>query len=573
MKSISIYRSTPIVFLACCAGIPAYAAITVTHPAAAVTWTEVADTGVLSLPQTAAPGNVWIGGTRYTGFDAPVTDQYNSHVAFKASLSGPATPSDDEGVWSTATATLPVPTLVLREGDPTGGGFGQTFGFGTKLSVENLQMAFLARTTCLANTSHASGKGKAVILDGAVSVGGTQQNLAESPNVFWRDLRPPVINEFLNAGHVGLWAKRPPATGPSGIAHFSFVFNSNNPATFYPGLGWPSAAGFAAGWHVNQPPRIGSPSINYFADMAVFCRDALPPNPRHIDLVDEFGVHQLVVRQGTLASNNNPSTSSYAPAAARFGVFHTRLMANTSPAFIPSSPLVAWQMASMIGGGIGSSLWYQKWGVNSCVAFVGQVDPHTSLAFTSFYALHAAPNPDTSLVDSHFLFFGAELAGTHHAIYRCQINGVALTSFDLIATDAPSAFPGFTPVSDTFGATVSIVQLDKFFSLNAGAGVLFKAITSAPSPNENVLVTAEPLTLGHGRQVRAQSGAGATAFPTVSFGSSVFADDFQLATPEQGVWSRGQAFGGGGITGNTSHIAAKIVFTSGGTQQGIVIGN
>ncbi len=567
-KNTTSRGSAPLWFFACCA-ISSHAAITgILGPSSPSTWTPVADTGASSIPQTAAPGNVPIPGTLFTAFDAPVTDQYNPHVAFKARLSAPATAANNEGVWSTGNATLP--TLVLREGASTGAGL-ETFGFATNLTVRNLQMGFNARTICLANTSHASGNGKAIILDGAVGVGATQQHLAESPSTTLQDLRPPVINEFLNAGHVGFWAKRTPATGPSGIAHRSTAFNSNDPATAYPGRTWTSAAGFAAGWHVNQPPRIGSPSINYYADMAVFCRDAAGLNPRHIDLVNEFGIHQLVAKQGALANSSYLPTSSYAPPTARFGVFHTRLLANTQEAFLPSSPLVAWQMASMTGLGAGTtpSLWFQKWGVNTCVAYVGQNDTHTGLLFSSFYALHAVPNPDTSLVDSHFVFFGAELAGTNHAIYRCLINGVALTSMDLIATDAP----GFTQVNCWVGGPQNIVLLDKFFSVNAGAGVLFKARTAVAFPNANVLVTAEAGTFGHSRQVRAQSGGGgAPLINTVSFGP-VVADDFKLAIPEQGVWSRGQAFGGGGLTGSGAHIAAKIVFTSGGPQQGIVIGN
>ena len=262
-------------------------------------------------------------------------------------------------------------------------------------------------------------------------------------------------------------------------------------------------------------------------------------------------------------------TAPYAPAAARFGVFHTRLMANTHDAFGASSPLVAWQMANMTaGGGTTPSLWFQKAGINTCVAYVGQVDTNTGLPFTSFYALHAAPNPDTALVDSHFVFFGAELAGTNQGIYRCLINGTALTSMDLIATDAA----GFTQVNCFVGGPQNIVLLDKFFSVNAGAGVLFKARTSQPFPNANVLVTAEAGSSGHFRQVRAQSGAGAPSINTVSFGP-VVVNDFKLAIPEQGVWSRGQAFGGGGITASPPRIAAKILFTSGGPRQGIVIGN
>ena len=136
-----------------------------------------------------------------------MTDQYNPHVAFKARLSAPATALNNEGVWSTGNAVpLTLPTLVLREGDPTGSGF-ENFGFAGVLKVQNLQMAFNARTTCLANTSHVSGNGKAVILDGAVGLGATQQLLAESPGATVQDLRPPVINEFLNAGHIGFWAK------------------------------------------------------------------------------------------------------------------------------------------------------------------------------------------------------------------------------------------------------------------------------------------------------------------------------------------------------------------------------
>jgi hypothetical protein len=517
-------------------------------PSPFTTWTPVVDNGPSTIPHGPGPSSPAPLPHLFRNFDAPVMDQYSLNVAFKARLRliGTVTPANDEGVWSTGNFTSP-DSLVLREGDPTGGGSGLTFGFGTSLQIQNLQMAQLGRTICQANTSHSSGTGKTIILDGAFGVGAVQQNLMESPTAVWKDMRPPVINQFLNAGHVDMWAQRPSTPPTSGVAHRSFAFNSNNPASFYAGLGWPFASGFAAGWHVTQPPRIGSPSIDYYANTAVFCRDTAGPSPRHIDLVDEFGVHALVARQNNLGLNANPTTSSYAPAAATFGVFHTRLMSNCGPAFGTSFPMVAWQMSNMLtGGGATASLWCQQGPVNNCLAFVTQTDPHTIESFTAFHALHAVPNPDSSKINSHYVFFGADLTGGFYGIYRCEIHGGIVTNFDLLATNKP----GITPVNNPIGGICNIVSYSKFFSVNSRGTVFFRAKTTAPAASDVSLITAEPGTSNHSLVVRAQKGQ---TFTSASY-TGLVSTEFQLAAPEQGTWSRGQAISNRGV-------AIKVILT------------
>ena len=526
-------------------------------PVPFTTWIPVVDNGVATIPHGPGPLLPTPLPHLFRNFDAPVMDQYSQNVAFKARLrtgGSPVTAANDEGVWSTGNFTMP--SQVLREGDPTGSGSGERLGFGNNLQIQNLQMAQLGRTICQANTSHPSTTGKTIILDGAFGAGAVQQNLMETPSTVWKDLRPPVINQFLNAGHVDMWAQRPSAPIASGVVHNSFAFNSNNPASFYPGLGWPSAVGFAAGWHVNQPARIGSPSIDYYANTAVFCRNAAGPSPRHIDLVDEFGVHTLIARENNPALNANPTTTLYAPASATFGPFHTRLMANCGPAFGASFPMVGWQMLNLLtGGGSTPSLWCRQGSVNNCLAFVGQTDPHTIETFMSFHALHVVPNPDATKVNSHYVFFGADLSSGFSGIYRSEVHGGVVTNFDLIATDKP----GITPVINFLGGGGNIVSYSKFFSVNSLGTVFFRAKTTAAAANDVSLITAEAGTTNHRLIVRAQKGQ---ALTSASYASSV-ATEFQLAAPEQGTWSRGQAISNRGA-------AIKVILTP-ATRQAIFV--
>ena len=124
------------------------AAVTGNLPASPfTTWIPVADNSNATVPHGPGPAVPVPLPHLFRAFDAPVMDQYSVNVAFKARLrngGSPVTMANDEGVWSTGNFTMP--SQVLREGDLTGSGSGQTFGFANSLQIRNLQMAQLCWT-------------------------------------------------------------------------------------------------------------------------------------------------------------------------------------------------------------------------------------------------------------------------------------------------------------------------------------------------------------------------------------------------------------------------------------------
>lgn len=572
MKPCSLRRRCTALVLTFAAANSAYAVFPTPSLAPLVpVWTPITDTGAVPLD----PAGLAIPGAgNFASFQAPVMDQYDPVCAFTGifrSASPLVTLDNDQGVWSTGNKYITgggftTATQVLREGDPIppgpSGSSGNTFGFMGGLDVQALQMAYLGRTICSTNTS-APGDLPYTRVTMIAGAGQPYENLAESPTPFARELGLPVAGEFLNAGHIGNWMKS--GIGFGGVRHYSFDYNLNTWHSSDARLAWDWASGPLAsgGLHANQPQRVGSPSIDYYGEQAVYCRDAAPaPKPYHIDLVDTFGVHHPIMREATSAFNQNPATAAFAPPlpTTRYGIVHTKLMANNSSTFstgtVTGHPIVAWQMATMAAP-VRSvpSLWCQYGPHTYCIAYVGQTDPNTGKTFKSFQALHVALN---STLGGQYVIFGATLSTNNYGIYRCEIVPGWGGTIDLIATDEP----GFNGLNCFVPATPArpMKTLDRFFSTNDKGDVAFKARMGAPvlAANQYVLVTAN--TPNHVLQMRAQSGILASTPTTSSLGGGK-ADDFQLATPDQGTWSRGQAYNGSG------YLAVKIII--GGTGQAI----
>ena len=305
----------------------------------------------------------------------------------------------------------------------------------------------------------------------------------------------------------------------------------------------------------NQPPRIASPSISNGGAVAAYARDFNPPSNNHIQLRSATGglVGGAIVRELTPALTAVPG---FVSAAARFGTIHNRLMAN-SDSIVAGSELVTWQMQTMRDplAIAKTSLWCKHNNTYSCLAYQTQPAPDLPAGNTisSFYALHAVP--DSASPGDHWIFWGAMIMpGSKVAIYRTHVSTTAGLP-DLIA----SSVTGTCPVNLISGSTHNISAIDRYFSVNIQGTVLFKATCStAPAAQRQILVTADVVS-GHSRKVRAQTGVSTAGVPVG--GAFPTASNFQLATPEQGSCSRGQAIG-------SQWLAAKVLY-SGGTGQGV----
>ena len=507
------------------------AALTGTRTPAFVAWTQVADTATPALDSAGLSL-----GINYAGFDPPVISQWSTSIAFKGRLAAPAIPGDDEGVWRTQ-GTFGTPWLALREGDPYPGSGTRTFGFSGSLDVRNLQCGANDWLACATNTSVAGGK---------VGIGYnlTLHNLGESPTAAWSDLRPPVITNmgspFATDGQIGMWRRETPGSARSGVAYFKAPLPSSPPSFSH----W--ATGFGGGWKINQPPRVGSPSISDGGFVAAYAHDFGTPQA-HIHLIDPFGIPSaVIVRQGDPTLTAIPG---FIPAGSKFGIIHNQLMAN-SDAITSGLELVAWQMQTMASPVVNkTSLWCKQGTFRHCLAFQGQSAPDLPPAnlITSFYELQAVP--DYTTADTHWVFWGANLTGGKAAIYRTRVGLGFASPPDLIATDVPfTAWVGLIS-----GGLHAITTLDKFFSVNVHGALLFSASCStAPAGQRRILVTATVLD-NHDRQVRAQSGISV-------LGGGRIARFFDLAKPEQGQCGRGQAVG-------TQWFTARITFGIG--QEGI----
>ncbi len=564
MKShTKIRRSTATILLAFAAASTVHAVVTPAVPPVLLNWKTIADTCTTALGPCPAASPIG----RFNNFAPPVMPQYDGPLcAFKAwvqpgnNTAGLViTPANDEGVWSNgpdwaAGSFTGILTNVVREGDPVPSSL-NTFGFANALSVQNLQMSAGGVTICENNTSVPAGK--VGVMDNCCL-----QNLGESPSSSLMDIRPPVIDLF-NA-NIGMWKRK--VGGLSGVEHGALP-GYIMPPCIPPANNWRS--GFAATWATNQIPRVGSPSISESGWIALYGRDMIFPvaSRNHIRVVDTVGTPTIIIRQNQVS----PPVPVISPAGSRFGIIHTQLMANTDYRNTSgiTSNLVAWQMDTMTAPGpttIGlDSLWCKQGGIYNCLSYVSQpaVDiPGRTIA--SFYALHAIANPFGT--NSSWVVWGAQLnpvpGPVRVAIYGCLVTGGVMGPVNLIATDVPAITPVLTPLS----GPQNITTIARFFSVNARGDVLFKATCAgAPPARRQVLVTAGAAA-GHPLSVRAQSSMGLLS----SGCGPVIINNFQLTTPDQGVYSRGQALNGLGM------IAAKILYTTTVTPftggQGVYIG-
>lgn len=541
-KNQIIRRTLPLVLVIATTPV-VHAAVTPTVPPVAISWVNIADTHAATLARDPLGASI-IPNVNFLKFDPPVVSQYTQGLAFKGWLTAPATPANDEGVWSTApqlssSGTPHIATLVLRKGDPVfGSTIGATFGAVT-LNVENLQCASNDWTVCMTNTTPVGGK---------VAIGFnnlTFTNLAESSTAAWSDIRPPVITNFQTNGSIASWRKT--TTPQSGVRRFIYTLpNTPSFALWDTGLG--------GTYRNNQPPRIASPSISDGGAVAAYARDFNLPSNNHIQLRSPTGgLGGAIVRELTPALTVVPG---FITATANFGTIHNRLMAN-SDSIVAGSELVTWQMATMRNPLVinRTSLWCKHNNTYSCLAFKGQPAPSLPAGNTidSFYALHAVP--DSASPGDHWIFWGAMIApGNKVAIYRTHVSTTAGTP-DVIA----SSVTGTCPVDLISGGTHNISAIDRYFSVNIQGTVLFKATcVTVPPAQRQILVTADVVS-GHSRKVRAQSGVSTAGVPVG--GAFPPASNFQLAAPEQGSCSRGQAIG-------TQWLAAKVLY-SGGSGQGV----
>jgi len=502
--------------------------------------------------------------TNFASFSPPIMAQYDAPlVAFKAWITPGTTTTgltitgaNDEGVWSNGPdfisgAFTCLPNNILLEGDPVPAS-ANTFGISNSLTVRNLQMAAGGVTMCMTNTSIPGGK--VAVLENCCL-----QNLGESPTATLMDIRPPVID--MPNRNIGMWKRA--VGGVSGVEHGGLP-GMIMPPCIPPVNAWWS--GFSPMWAPNQLARIGSPSISEMGTIALYGRDNwLPATERnHIRVVDPSGTPAIVVRQAWPC----PPVPGFLPPGSSFGIIHTALQANSDDRTITSVPtdLVAWQMDTMTAPGpstvTSDSLWCKQSGVYNHLAYQTESAPDIpGRTLTGFYALHTIAVP--GVTNASFVFWGARLSPGpgFYAIYGTRVLGGVKGPTLLIATDVP----GITPVDTIMSGVQNITAMAPFFSVNARGDVLFKATCAgAPVGHRQVLVTAHA-SGGHARSVRSQSGM---ALPTLNCGIGVISN-FQLATPDQGTYSRGQAYNA------LKSSAAKILFTAPApviNGQGIFIG-
>lgn len=512
-----------------------------------MTWTNIAESGTPALdrfPMSTSPG-------LFTDFEPPVIAQYGTPMcAFKGFLNTPAT--RDEGVWSNGAFMTSsgfinyTPTNVLLEGNPVPTS-GNLFGAMT-LPVVNLQITSNGCCTLATKTNLA---GRVAIYDNNTCL----QSLGETPAI--TDIRPPVVDN--NGENLAMWKQLGPVTS-RGVEHGAM------PGGFFPPcapplLNWYSGVSAVPADPGNQVPRVGSPSISQVGWTALYARDTFTPAAQrnHIRVVSPTALSTVIVRENQATGVLLPPIS---PPGAKFGVIHTQLLANTNSlntGAVAGIDLVAWQMQNMrTSAGVLiplKSLWCKQAGNFMCLGYESQAAPNfppMTRTIKSFYALHAAGI--AGMPFDSWVVWGVQLDSLKYAIYCSRVTAGVVVSTDLLATDDPTVS---TPVDPLFGPlNVAITTLDRFFSVSANGDIVFKA-TCAGSPlgKRRMIVTARPPF--HERCVRAQSGV--TPMNT----TPVFASNFQLAQPEQGTFSRGQAINVMGA------VAAKVRF---GGKVGIFVG-
>lgn len=527
-----------------------HAAILPSIPAVPMTWTNIAESGTPALDRF--PMSTTLG--LFTDFEPPVIAQYGTPMcAFKGYLNTP--PARDEGVWSNGAFMTSsgfinyTPTNVLIEGSPVPTS-GNLFGAMT-LPVVNLQ---ITSNGCCTLATKTNLSGRVAIYDNNTCL----QSLGETPAI--ADLRPPVIDN--NGDNLAMWKQLGPLAS-RGVEHGA-MSGGFFPPCASPLVNWYSGASAAPPDPGNQVPRVGSPSISQVGWTALYARDTFSPAAQrnHIRVVSPTALSTVIVRENQATGIVVPMVSP--TASAKFGTIHTQLLANTNSlntGGVTGIDLVAWQMQNMrTSAGVLipiKSLWCKQAGNFMCLGYESQPAPDFpagSRTIKSFYALHAAGI--AGMPFDSWVVWGVQLDSYKYAIYCSRVTAGAIVSTDLLATDDTSTTTR-TPVDPLFGPLVrDITTLDRFFSVSANGDIVFKATClGSPAGKRRMIVTARPPF--HERCVRAQSGV--TPMNT----TPVFASNFQLAQPEQGTFSRGQAINVLGA------VAAKVRF---GAKVGIFVG-
>lgn len=549
---------------------------------AQITWVPLADNcGTPALTQFCpSPTNL----QPYLKFDPPVMPQKAKLLAYKAwlqpgtALSGPnVTTVNDEGVWGTgpeysSSGTISFrPTLILREGDATSTASGApTYGNGTALAINNLQMSVRGDTVFQANLSSLGGK--AALHDNCCL-----QIMAQSSGAtpLYTNIQPPVID--WSGENVSEWLFRTPAD--NGIKHFGYApgtlppcdpFTQNwlsHPTAVLSSVAFGGADPFLA-----TPAPIGSPAIGVRGVTLFYARDsALPPARRpHLRVSLPVGTPQFILNR---SQNLLPVTTLYYPGGARLGTYSPKLLCVSD---LASGLWAAWQMSMTINSSgfpvVEPSLWVQRSIPSAPECFVkrGIPAPGTSSTFNSFYEMQIVD--DTAGTGARWVFFGANLTSGARAIYVMTIQPAAtspLGPLTLIATDDAGFGTPLTIAAPYIGSplTFNITTLQPWFSADLTGNIVFLASsTGLPVGAQQVLCTASgsaPPPV-----VRSQQGL---PIPTLTSGLA-FIRRFDLAKPDQGVLSRGQAINGAG------DFAARILFRYGASGtitnlgEGIYIG-
>lgn len=553
------------------------------HSEAQLTWVPLADNcGTPALTQFCpSPTNL----QPYLRFDPPVMPQKAQLLAYKAWLrpglpiSGPfVTTANDEGVWGTgpefsSSGTVSFsPTLILREGDATGTASGApTYGNGTALTINNLQMSVRGDTIFQANLSTIGGK--AALHDNCCL-----QIMAQSSGTtpLYTDIRPPVVD--WSGEHVSEWLTRTPAD--NGIRHFGYAAGPLPPCDPFTQnwLSHPTAvlSSVAAGGvdpFLATAAPIGSPAIGVRGVTLYYARDSAAPPARrpHLRVSLPLGTPQFVLNR---SRDLVPATDLYYPGGARLGTYSPKLLCVSDLSI--AGLWATWQMSMTINSSsvnvVEPSLWVQRSIASAPECFVKQgiPAPGTGSTFNNFYEMQIVD--DTAGTGARWVFFGANLTSGKRAIYVMTIQPAPsspLGPLTLIATDDIGFGTPLTIAAPYIGSplTFNITTLQPWFSADLRGNIVFLASsTGLPVGARQVLCTASGMSPPP--IVRSQQGL---PIPTLTSGLA-FIRRFDLAKPDQGVLSRGQAINSAG------DFAARILFRYGASGtitnlgEGIYIG-
>jgi hypothetical protein len=524
-----------------------------------IPWIPVVDNaGTPALTQHPGPTPM----LPYLSFAPPIMPQYDGLLlAYKARLRLGVTGSgttitalNDEGVWGNGpeysqSGTFSLnPTLIAQEGNATSTTAGApTYGNAGTLTISNLQMSLRGDTVFQSNLSTG---GKASLHDNCC----LQVMALSGATAPFADLAPPVVD--LWGPNVAGWFQRNPlAPNRTGIMRMTYPTGFLLPpcTPFAPSLlsitasssaVGPMAAPGSVGAFLATPSPIGSPAISERGNVLFYAWDSILPTIKrqHLRLSVPSGGQAIINRR----NDNILATDLHYPAG-KLGVYSPRLVCVSDVGGAPS--LAAWQMSSMINASNVTlnepSLWMQRLtGLNQpeCLVRQGLPAPGTGSTFNTFYEMQTVADAAGSGV--HWVFFGTNLLSGRRAIYVMKVPAVGpFGPPTLIATDA-----GGTVLTPFVGVPGPITNLQPWFNVSVRGEVLFIAnCGSFPVGARQVLCTASTATPAP--TVRSQTSLG---LMTLGGGGTI--TGFDLAKPDQGVFSRGQAINGLG------NIAARILF-------------